>query len=104
MLIDAGGRYAPSLRVLNLKSEDPEFSQIGVAVFFNSFDGTPLNTWDRHLYGVRGAMISGSRIRPGLSIDISSKRTWPRNRPTASARSSFTNQSRASTIDGSTSA
>ncbi len=66
MLIDAGGRYAPSLRVLNLKSEDPEFSQIGVAVFFKSFDGTPLNTWDRHLYGARGAMISGSRIRPGL--------------------------------------
>jgi flavin-dependent dehydrogenase len=66
MLIDAGGRYAPSLRVLNLKSEDPEFSQIGVAVFFKSFDGTPLHTWDRHLYGVRGAMISGSRIRPGL--------------------------------------
>jgi flavin-dependent dehydrogenase len=66
MLIDAGGRYAPSLRVLNLKSEDPEFSQIGVAVFFESFDGTPLNTWNRHLYGVRGAMISGSRIRPGL--------------------------------------
>ena len=66
MLIDAGGRYAPSLRVLNLKSKDPEFSQIGVAVFFKSFNGTPLNTWDRHLYGVRGAMISGSRIRPGL--------------------------------------
>jgi flavin-dependent dehydrogenase len=66
MLIDAGGRYAPSLRVLNLKSEDPEFSQIGVAVFFKSFDGTPLNTWNRHLYGESGAMISGSRIRPGL--------------------------------------
>lgn len=66
MLIDAGGRYAPSLRALNLKSEDPEFSQIGVAVFFEAFDGTPLHTWDRHLYGVRGAMISGSRIRPGL--------------------------------------
>jgi menaquinone-9 beta-reductase len=66
MLIDAGGRYAPSLRALNLKSEDPEFSQIGVAVFFESFEGTPLHTWDRHLYGARGAMISGSRIRPGL--------------------------------------
>ena len=66
MLIDAGGRYAPSLRVLNLKSEDPEFSQIGVAVFFESFEGTPPHTWDRHLYGERGAMISGSRIRPGL--------------------------------------
>jgi len=80
MLIDAGGRYAPSLRALNLKSEDPEFSQIGVAVFFNSFDGTPLNTWDRHLYGVRGAMISGSRIRPGLyryilEADLAAKQT-----------------------------
>lgn len=66
LVIDAGGRYAPSMRVLNLKSDDPDFSQIGVAVFFESFEGTPLNTWDRHLYGVRGAMISGSRIRPGL--------------------------------------
>ncbi|MGA9720814.1 MAG: FAD-dependent monooxygenase, partial [Candidatus Binatus sp.] len=80
MLIDAGGRYAPSLRLLNLKSEDPEFSQIGVAVFFKSFEGTPLNTWDRHLYGVRGAMISGSRIRPGLyryilEADLAAKQT-----------------------------
>ncbi|HYL57919.1 MAG TPA: FAD-dependent monooxygenase [Candidatus Acidoferrales bacterium] len=66
LVVDAGGRYAPSMRVLNLKSDDPEFSQIGVAVFFASFEGTPLNTWDRHLYGARGAMISGSRIRPGL--------------------------------------
>ncbi|MGB8681466.1 MAG: FAD-dependent monooxygenase [Candidatus Binatus sp.] len=80
MLIDAGGRYAPSLRALNLKSEDPEFSQIGVAVFFEAFDGTPLHTWDRHLYGVRGAMISGSRIRPGLyryilEADLAEKQT-----------------------------
>ncbi len=80
MLIDAGGRYAPSLRALNLKSEDPEFSQIGVAVFFNSFEGTPLHTWDRHLYGERGAMISGSRIRPGLyryilEADLAAKQT-----------------------------
>jgi flavin-dependent dehydrogenase len=66
LVIDAGGRYAPSLRVLNLKSEDPEFSQIGVAMFFKSFEGTPLHTWDRHLYGTRGAMISGSRIKPDL--------------------------------------
>src|SRR5260370_40541290 len=73
MLIDAGGRYAPSLRVLNLKSEDPEFSQIGVAVFFKSFDGTPLNTWNRHLYGVRGAMISGSRIPAGVCMYIPEK-------------------------------
>lgn len=80
MLIDAGGRYAPSLRVLNLKSEDPEFSQIGVAMFFKSFDGAPLHTWDRHLYGARGAMISGSRIRPGLfryilEADLAEKQT-----------------------------
>jgi flavin-dependent dehydrogenase len=80
LIIDAGGRYAPSLRALNLKSEDPEFSQIGVAVFFKSFEGTPLNTWDRHLYGVRGAMLSGSRIRPGLfryilEADLAAKQT-----------------------------
>jgi flavin-dependent dehydrogenase len=80
LLIDAGGRYAPSLRTLNLKSEDPEFSQIGVAVFFKSFEGTPLHTWDRHLYGVRGAMLSGSRIRPGLfryilEADLAEKKT-----------------------------
>jgi flavin-dependent dehydrogenase len=80
LIIDAAGRYAPSLRTLNLKSEDPEFSQIGVAVFFKSFEGTPLNTWDRHLYGVRGAMLSGSRIRPGLfryilEADLAAKQT-----------------------------
>jgi flavin-dependent dehydrogenase len=80
LIIDAGGRYAPSLRTLNLKSEDPEFSQIGVAVFFKSFEGTPLHTWDRHLYGVRGAMLSGSRIRPGLfryilEADLAEKKT-----------------------------
>ena len=103
MLIDAGGRYAPSLRALNLKSEEPEFSQIGVAVFFKSFDGTPLNTWDRHLYGVRGAMISGSRIRPGLyryilEADLAEKQS------DRLGASSFTSQSRASTINGSTSA
>jgi len=66
LLIDAGGRYSPALRVLNLKTDDPEFSQIGVAVFFESFRDTPLHTWDRHFYGQHGAMISGSRIRPGL--------------------------------------
>ena len=65
---------------IDLKSEDPEFSQIGVAVFFKSFDGTPLNTWDRHLYGARGAIISGSRIRPGLyryilEADLAEKQT-----------------------------
>jgi len=66
MLIDAGGRYSPALRTFGLKSEDPEFRQIGVALFFESFADTPLHTWDRHFYGVNGAMISGSRIRPGL--------------------------------------
>jgi len=66
LLIDAAGRYAPSLRCLGLKSEDPEFSQIGVALFFESFADAPLHTWDRHFYGDQGKMISGSRIRPGL--------------------------------------
>jgi flavin-dependent dehydrogenase len=66
LLIDAGGRHSPALRSFGLKSEDPEFSQIGVAVFFESFADTPLHTWDRHFYGHHGAMISGSRIRPGL--------------------------------------
>ncbi len=80
VIIDAAGRFAPSHRALNLKSEDPEFSQIGVAVFFRSFDGTPLHTWDRHLYGVNGAMLSGSRIRPGLyryilEADLATKQT-----------------------------
>lgn len=66
LVIDAGGRYAPSLRLLGLKREDPEFCQIGVALFFSSFDGAVPQTWDRHLYGTNGAMISGGRIRPGL--------------------------------------
>jgi len=66
LLIDAAGRHAPSLRSFDLKSADPEFSQIGVAVFFESFADAPLHTWDRHFYGAHGAMISGSRIRPGL--------------------------------------
>lgn len=66
LIIDAAGRYSPSLRCFGLKSEDPEFSQIGVALFFESFADTPLNTWDRHFYGEHGKMISGSRIRPGL--------------------------------------
>jgi flavin-dependent dehydrogenase len=66
LVIDAGGRYAPSLRLLGLKEEDPEVRQIGVALFFASFDGAVPDTWDRHLYGHHGAMISGGRIRPGL--------------------------------------
>jgi flavin-dependent dehydrogenase len=66
LVVDAGGRYAPSLRLLDLKREDPEFRQIGVALFFASFAGAVPETWDRHLYGEHGAMISGGRIRPGL--------------------------------------
>jgi flavin-dependent dehydrogenase len=66
VLIDAAGRNAPSLTALKLKQPEPEFRQIGVALFFSSFEGTPLHCWDRHLYGDHGAMISGSRIRDGL--------------------------------------
>jgi flavin-dependent dehydrogenase len=66
LVIDAGGRYSPSLRLFGLKREDPEFRQIGVALFFSSFEGAVPCTWDRHLYGANGAMISGGRIRPGL--------------------------------------
>lgn len=66
LLIDAGGRYSPTLRSRGLKSEDPEFQQIGVALFFDSFTDTPLNTWDRHLFGTHGMTISGSRMKPGL--------------------------------------
>ena len=66
LLIDAGGRYSPTIRTLGLKHEDPEFCQIGVALFFESFADAPLNTWDRHLHGDRGVLVSGSRIRPGL--------------------------------------
>jgi menaquinone-9 beta-reductase len=66
LVVDAGGRYAPSLRLLDLKHEDPEFRQIGVALFFSTFAGAVPDTWDRHLYGHHGAMISGGRIRPGL--------------------------------------
>jgi menaquinone-9 beta-reductase len=66
LVVDAGGRYAPSLRLLGLKRDDPEFRQIGVALFFSSFDGAVPHTWDRHVYGTNGAMISGGRIRPGL--------------------------------------
>jgi flavin-dependent dehydrogenase len=66
LVIDAGGRYAPSLRLLGLKREDPEFRQIGVALFFSSFADAVPDTWDRHLYGDNGAMISGGRIRAEL--------------------------------------
>src|SRR5262249_16871878 len=65
-VLAAGGRYAPRPRLLDLKREDPEFRQIGVALFFASFAGAVPETWDRHLYGEHGAMISGGRIRPGL--------------------------------------
>lgn len=66
LVIDAGGRYAPSARTFGLKQDDPEFRQIGVAVFFEEFPDAATGVWDRHLYGERGAMISGGRIRPGL--------------------------------------
>jgi flavin-dependent dehydrogenase len=66
MLIDAGGRNAPTLASLRLKTDDPEFSQIGVALFFSDFDGARPFMWDRHFFGHRGAMMSGGRIRPGL--------------------------------------
>lgn len=66
MVIDAAGRYAPTLTGSRWKEEDPEFCQIGVAFFFESFPDVPLHTWDRHLHGERGVMLSGSQIRPGL--------------------------------------
>lgn len=66
LLIDAAGRNSRTLYRLGLKSEETEFHQIGVSVFFASFADAPLHTWDRHLYGENGAMLSGSRIRPGL--------------------------------------
>lgn len=66
VLVDAAGRNSPSLNSLNMKEPDPEFRQIAVALFFSSFADTPLHCWDRHFYGEHGAMISGSRIRPGL--------------------------------------
>jgi menaquinone-9 beta-reductase len=65
LLLDAGGRNAPTLRRLDLKIDEPEVRQIGVAVFFRAFDGYVPDTWDRHFYGERGAMISGGRIEPG---------------------------------------
>jgi flavin-dependent dehydrogenase len=66
MVIDAGGRNSPTLAALRLKTDDPEFSQIGVALFFSAFDDARPFTWDRHFFGHRGAMMSGGRIRPGL--------------------------------------
>ena len=65
VLLDAGGRASPTLRKLGLRQEEPEVRQIAVALFFESFDGAPLHTWDRHFYGEHGAMISGARIEPG---------------------------------------
>ena len=66
LVIDAGGRHAPSPRLFKLKTEDPEFKQIAVALFFENFPDVAVGFWDRHLYGQRGATISGARIRPGL--------------------------------------
>jgi flavin-dependent dehydrogenase len=66
LVIDAGGRHAPSPRLFKLKTEDPEFRQIAVALFFADLPDAAVGFWDRHLYGERGATISGARIRPGL--------------------------------------
>jgi flavin-dependent dehydrogenase len=66
VLIDASGRNAPSLNALKLKRPEPEFRQIGVALFFAEFEGTPEHCWNRHLYGEHGAMVSGSRIHDGM--------------------------------------
>ena len=66
VLIDASGRNSVALNGLGLKEPEPEFQQIAVAFFFESFEGTLALAWDRHLYGSQGAMISGSEIRPGL--------------------------------------
>ena len=65
LLIDAGGRNAPTLRRLDLKVDEPEVRQIGVALFFDDFPDHVPYTWDRHFYGERGAMISGGRIEAG---------------------------------------
>jgi FADH2-dependent halogenase len=66
LVIDAGGRHAPSPRIFKLKTEDPEFRQIAIALFFSDLPNAAVGFWDRHLYGERGATISGARIRPGL--------------------------------------
>jgi flavin-dependent dehydrogenase len=66
LVIDAGGRHAPSPRLFKLKTEDPEFRQIAIALFFSELPDAAVGFWDRHLYGERGATISGARIRPGL--------------------------------------
>ena len=80
LVIDAGGRHAPSLKSFGLKAEDPEFNQIAVAMFFSRFEGLPENTWSRHFYGEGGAMLSGCRITAGLfrivlEADLDDKQT-----------------------------
>jgi flavin-dependent dehydrogenase len=66
LVIDAAGRHAPSPRLFKLKTEDPEFRQIAIALFFAELPDAAVGFWDRHLYGERGTTISGARIRPGL--------------------------------------
>jgi hypothetical protein len=67
LVIDAGGRHAPSPRLRKLKAEDPEFRQIAIALFFADFPDAAVGFWDRHLYGERGATVSGARASaPGL--------------------------------------
>ena len=80
LVVDAGGRHAPSPRLFKLKTEDPEFRQIAVALFFTDFPDAAVGFWDRHLYGERGATISGARIRAGLfrlvlEADLAEKQT-----------------------------
>lgn len=80
VVIDCAGRHAPSLRLLRLKVDDPEFQQIAVALFFRELPDGAVGFWDRHFYGERGAMISGARIRPGLhrlvlEADLGEKQT-----------------------------
>ena len=66
LVSDAAGRHAPSPRLFKLKTEDPEFRQIAIALFFSELPDAAVGFWDRHLYGERGATISGARIRQGL--------------------------------------
>ncbi len=80
LVIDAAGRHAPTPRLLKLRTEDPEFRQIAVALFFSELPDAAVGFWDRHLYGERGATISGARIRPGLfrlvlEADLAEKQT-----------------------------
>jgi flavin-dependent dehydrogenase len=78
LLVDASGRNSPVLRRFRLKRDETCVRQIGVAIFFDAFDGTLLHAWDRHFTGGPGGMISGSRMAPGqfrwiLETDLDAK-------------------------------